>query len=93
MRHNGKPGVYFLETGAMQQPSKIVYDRFESSFAHMDESELDWDAIFKDTTWLHYSGITPAISQKAANITLEALQIANYQGIMTSGDINYCRNL
>ncbi|MDP5100201.1 MAG: sugar kinase [Nonlabens sp.] len=93
VRRDGRLGIYFLETGAMQRPSKIVYDRFESSFAHMDESELDWNAIFKDATWFHYSGITPAISQKAANITLKALQIAKSKGIMTSGDINYRRNL
>lgn len=93
VRRDGRLGIYFLETGAMQRPSKIVYDRFESAFAHMDESELDWDTIFKDATWFHYSGITPAISQKAADINLKALQIAKSKGITTSGDINYRRNL
>ncbi len=93
VRRDGRLGLYFLETGAMQRPSKIVYDRFESAFALMDASELDWDAIFKDATWFHYSGITPAISQNAADITLKALQIAKSKGITTSGDINYRRNL
>lgn len=93
VRREGRLGIYFLETGAMQRPSKIVYDRFESAFALMNESELNWDDIFRDATWFHYSGITPAISQNAADITLKALQIAKSKGITTSGDINYRRNL
>lgn len=93
VRKEGRLGIYFLETGAMQRPSRIVYDRFDSTFSHLDESEVDWDAVFKKADWFHYSGITPAISQKAANLTLRALQEAKARGLVTSGDINYRRNL
>jgi 2-dehydro-3-deoxygluconokinase len=93
VRKEGRLGVYYLESGAMQRPSRIVYDRFDSTFAHLDQSEVDWDAVFKNADWFHYSGITPAISQKAADITLRALQEAKSRGLQTSGDINYRRNL
>lgn len=93
VRRDGRLGIYFLETGAMQRPSKIVYDRFDSAFAQMTVQEINWDTVFEGATWFHYSGITPAISQNAANITLKALQIAKSKGITTSGDINYRRNL
>lgn len=93
VRKEGRLGVYYLESGAMQRPSRIVYDRFDSTFAHLDQSEVDWDAVFKNSDWFHYSGITPAISQKAADLTLRALQEAKKRGLTTSGDINYRRNL
>lgn len=93
VRKEGRLGVYYLESGAMQRPSRIVYDRFDSTFSHLHESEVDWDAVFKNANWFHYSGITPAISQHAADLTLKALQEAKSRGITTSGDINYRRNL
>jgi 2-dehydro-3-deoxygluconokinase len=86
-------GVYFLENGAIQRSSRIVYDRFDSAFAHIKKGSVNWDEVFKDVTWFHYTGITPAISQGAADVCLEALQAARKLGLTVSGDINYRRNL
>lgn len=86
-------GVYFLENGAIHRASRIVYDRFNSAFAHIKPGMLDWDTILKDASWFHWTGITPAISQGAADVCLEAIQTARKNGITISGDINYRRNL
>jgi 2-dehydro-3-deoxygluconokinase len=86
-------GVYFLEEGAMQRSSRIVYDRFDSAFAHIKSGSVKWKEVFKDTEWFHWSGITPAISQGAADVCLEAIQCAQKMNITVSGDINYRRNL
>jgi 2-dehydro-3-deoxygluconokinase len=86
-------GVYFLENGSMQRSSRIIYDRFDSAFANISKGSIDWQEVLKDTTWFHYTGITPAISQGAADVCLEALQVARKNGVKISGDINYRRNL
>lgn len=86
-------GLYFLENGAMQRPSRIIYDRFDSAFAHIRPGTVDWNAILDGASWFHWTGITPAISQGAADVCLEALAVAKQKGIMISGDINYRRNL
>jgi 2-dehydro-3-deoxygluconokinase len=86
-------GVYFLENGAIQRSSRIVYDRFDSAFAHIKKGSVNWNEIFKNAAWFHYTGITPAISQGAADVCLEALQAARKLGLTISGDINYRRNL
>jgi len=86
-------GLYFLENGSMQRSSRIVYDRFDSAFAHIKPGSINWDEVFKDASWFHWTGITPAISQGAADICLEALQMAKKKGLTISGDINYRRNL
>jgi 2-dehydro-3-deoxygluconokinase len=86
-------GLYFLENGSMQRASRIIYDRFNSAFAHIKPGMLDWDNILKDATWFHWTGITPAISQGAADVCLEAIRIARKNNITISGDINYRRNL
>lgn len=86
-------GLYFLENGAMQRASRIIYDRFDSAFAHMKPGTIDWQAVLKDATWFHWTGITPAISQGAADVCLEALRVARKYGVSVSGDINYRRNL
>ena len=86
-------GLYFLENGSMQRSSRIVYDRFDSSFAHIKPGSINWDEVFKDAAWFHWTGITPAISQGAADVCLEALQEAKKKGLTVSGDINYRRNL
>lgn len=86
-------GVYFLENGAMQRPSRIVYDRFDSAFSKIKPGMIDWDRILKDADWFHYSGITPAISQGAADSCLEAVKAARKHKVTVSGDINYRRNL
>ncbi|MCH7396989.1 sugar kinase [Belliella sp. DSM 107340] len=89
----GRMGLYFLENGAMQRASKIIYDRFDSAFANFDGAEIDWDQVFDGADWFHWTGITPALSQKAADLTLKALEAASKRGMMVSGDINYRRNL
>jgi 2-dehydro-3-deoxygluconokinase len=86
-------GVYFLENGAMHRSSRIIYDRFDSAFSHIKPGMIDWNAVFKGASWFHWTGITPAISQGAADTLLEALQVAKRSGIKVSGDINYRRNL
>ena len=86
-------GVYFLENGAMQRASRIIYDRFNSAFAHIKRGMLDWETILKDASWFHWTGITPAISQGAADVCYEAIQVARKNNITISGDINYRRNL
>ncbi len=86
-------GVYFLENGVMQRASRIIYDRFESAFMYIKKGAVDWDTVLKDAAWFHYTGITPAISQGAADVCLEALKVARKKGLTVSGDINYRRNL
>src|SRR5688572_7529138 len=86
-------GVYFLENGSMHRASRIVYDRFNSAFAHIEPGMVDWELILKDASWFHWTGITPAISQGAADVCYEAIQVARKNNITISGDINYRRNL
>jgi 2-dehydro-3-deoxygluconokinase len=86
-------GIYFVENGAIQRSSKIIYDRFDSAFAHVRPGMIDWDEAFKNASWFHWSGITPAISQGAADICLEGIQAARKNNVKISGDINYRRNL
>jgi 2-dehydro-3-deoxygluconokinase len=86
-------GVYFLENGAMQRASRIVYDRFNSAFASIKPGMLDWNQILKGASWFHWSGITPAISQGAADVCKEAIKAAQKNKVPVSGDINYRRNL
>lgn len=86
-------GVFYLETGAAMRPSKIVYDRFDSSFATLKPDDFDWEAILKDAQWFHWTGITPAISASAAEACLQAIQTANKLGVTVSGDVNYRKNL
>lgn len=85
--------VYYLETGAALRPSQIVYDRYNSSFANQDPAEIDWDGILKDAKWFHWAGITPALSQAAADALLKGIQTARKYGVTVSGDIFYRANL
>jgi 2-dehydro-3-deoxygluconokinase len=89
----GRMGLYFLENGSMHRASKIIYDRYDSAFANFSGEEIDWDEVFEGADWFHWTGITPALSQKAADLCLSALKAANKKGLMVSGDINYRRNL
>lgn len=86
-------GVYFIEQGASVRASKVIYDRANSAFAHVKPSMFDWEEILKDAAWFHWSGITPAISQGAADTCYEAIRTARKLGVKISGDINYRRNL
>ncbi|OJV44336.1 MAG: 2-dehydro-3-deoxygluconokinase [Bacteroidales bacterium 36-12] len=86
-------GIYFLETGAVARASKVVYDRAHSSIATIEPGMINWDEVFKDAQWFHWTGITPAISQGAADVCLEAIKEANKRGITVSTDLNYRKNL
>lgn len=86
-------GIYFLETGAVARPSKVVYDRANSSIAQIGKGMIDWEKVFEGAEWFHWTGITPAISQGAADVCLEAIQAANRLGITVSCDLNFRKNL
>jgi 2-dehydro-3-deoxygluconokinase len=93
IRRKGRMGVYYLETGANQRPSKVVYDREYSSIALAAPGEFDWDATLEGAGWFHITGITPAISATAAALSLEAVAKARAKGITVSCDLNYRKNL
>jgi len=82
-------GVYFLETGAVSRASKVVYDRAYSAMSEIAPGMIDWKEVFKDAQWFHWTGITPAISQSAADACLEAVKVASELGITISTDLNY----
>jgi 2-dehydro-3-deoxygluconokinase len=86
-------GIYFLETGAVSRGSKVIYDRAHSSVSEIRPGMIDWDKVFEGATWFHWTGITPAISQSAADVCLEAINTANEKGITVSCDLNYRKNL
>ena len=86
-------GIYFLETGAISRPSKVVYDRAHSSISTIEVGMIDWESVFEGADWFHFTGITPAISASAAEVCLEACKVANRMGITVSCDINYRKNI
>ena len=86
-------GIYFLETGAVARASKVVYDRAHSAIAEIKPGMIDWDEVLKGADWFHWTGITPALSQGAADACLEAIQAANRLGVTVSCDLNYRKNL
>lgn len=92
-RSGDRVGIYFLETGASMRPSKVVYDRAHSAIAEADIQDFDFDEIFKGAEWFHFSGITPALSEKAALVTEEALKAAKKHGVTVSVDLNYRKKL
>lgn len=89
----GRMGVYFVEAGANQRPSKVLYDREGSAIAIAKPGSIDWKAALEGATWFHITGITPAISASAAELSLEALRAAREMGITTSCDLNFRKNL
>lgn len=82
-------GIYFLETGAVSRGSKVIYDRAHSAIAEIETGMIDWEQVFDGATWFHWTGITPAISQGAADVCLEAVKAARKLGITISTDLNY----
>ena len=86
-------GIYFLETGAVARPSKVVYDRAGSSIATIEPGMIDWEKVFEGADWFHWTGITPALSQGAADVCLEAIKAAGRLGVTVSCDLNYRKNL
>lgn len=93
VRGGGRMGIYFLEAGANQRPSKVVYDRANATIASAKAGDFDWDAIFDGAEWFHITGITPALSREAADLSLEAVRQARSHGLEVSCDYNYRRNL
>lgn len=93
VRGGDRMGIYFLEAGANQRPSKVIYDRAGSAIATAKPGRLDWDRIFEGASWFHITGITPAISQSAADLSLEALRKARDKGLTVSCDYNYRKKL
>lgn len=93
VRGGERVGIYYLESGASMRPSKVIYDRAHSSISEADVSDFDFDDIFKDADWFHFSGITPALSDKAAILTEEALKAAKKHGVTVSVDLNYRKKL
>lgn len=89
LRGGKRLGIYFLEHGAVQRGSKVIYDRAGSAFAEIQPGMVDWDTALDGATWFHWTGITPAISQGAAEACLEAVQAARQKGLTVSADLNY----
>ncbi|MBQ2463065.1 MAG: sugar kinase, partial [Clostridia bacterium] len=92
-RGGDRLGIYYCEKGASMRPSKVVYDRANSAIATAKPGDFDWDAIFEGATWFHWTGITPALSDDTAAVTLEACKAAKAKGITISCDLNYRKNL
>ncbi|MDR2774759.1 MAG: sugar kinase [Tannerella sp.] len=93
IRGGDRMGIYFLETGAVARASKVIYDRAGSSISTVEKGMIDWKRVFNDAQWFHWTGITPALSQGAADACLEAVRVANELGITVSCDLNYRKNL
>jgi|SRR5579872_1047247 len=93
VRGKGRMGIYFVEPGANQRASKVVYDRDNSAIALAKPGDIDWKQAFGGATWFHITGITPAISRSAADLSLESLKTARAMGLKTSCDLNYRKNL
>ena len=93
VRGGDRMGVYYVEAGTNQRASLVIYDRAGSSISTVDNKAFDWDSIFSGATWFHITGITPAISQNAADVTLNAVSIAKKKGLTISCDYNYRKNL
>ena len=92
-RGGDRVGIYYCEKGASQRPSKVIYDRAGSSIATASAEDFDWDKIFDGAEWFHFTGITPALSDSMAEITLNALKIAKSKGITVSCDLNFRKKL
>jgi len=82
-------GIYFLETGAVSRGSKVIYDRAHSAVSAIEKGMIDWEKVFDGAQWFHWTGITPAISQGAADVCKEAVDAANEMGLTVSTDLNY----
>lgn len=93
IRGGERLGIYFLETGAVARASKVVYDRAHSSIADIKPGMINWEEVLKDAQWFHWTGITPALSQGAADACLEAIKVANKMGVTVSTDLNFRKNL
>jgi len=93
VRKGDRLGIYFLEAGSNARPSKILYDRSNSSIACVEEGDIDWDRVFKGASWFHITGITPAISLSAARVSLAASKKAKTENLTVSCDLNFRKKL
>jgi 2-dehydro-3-deoxygluconokinase len=93
VRGGDRLGIYFLEMGAVQRGSKVIYDRANSAIATIERGMIDWKRAFADADWFHWTGITPAISAGTADVCLEAVQVAKKRGLTVSCDLNYRKKL
>ena len=93
LRGGDRLGIYYLEKGASQRPSKVIYDRAGSSISQATKDEFDWDDILEGADWFHFTGITPALGDNVAEICLEAVKAAKKKGITVSCDLNYRNKL
>ena len=93
VRAKGRMPVYYVETGANQRPSKVVYDRDNSAIALAKPGDIDWDRVFDGAGWFHITGITPALSASAAELSNQAMRKAREKGLTVSCDLNYRKNL
>ncbi len=93
VRGGNRLGIYFLETGAVSRGSKVIYDRSHSAVSEIEPGMVDWDQVLEGASWFHWTGITPAISQGAAAVCLEAIKTANRKGVTVSCDLNYRKKL
>lgn len=93
VRRDGRIGIYYLEAGAVQRPSKVIYDRAYSCIALAQPEDIDWKKAFAGSSWFHITGITPAISEGAAALSLQAVKAAKELGLHVSCDLNYRKNL
>jgi 2-dehydro-3-deoxygluconokinase len=89
VRGGERIGIYFLENGAAQRGSKVVYDRAGSSIATIERGMVNWEKVFQGASWFHVTGITPAISKGAAEASIEAAETARKMGLTVSCDLNY----
>lgn len=93
VRGGERIGLYFCETGAVSRGSKVIYDRAHSAIAEIQPGMIDWESVLQDAHWFHWTGITPAISQGAADVCLEAIETANRLGVTVSCDLNFRKKL
>ncbi len=93
VRQGNRLGLYFLEAGANQRPSVVVYDRAYSAISEMKVGDIDWNVVFEGATWFHISGITPAISLSASELALAAVKTAQAKGVTVSCDLNFRKKL
>ena len=92
-RGGDRVGIYYLEKGASQRPSKVIYDRAYSAIAMAQKEDFDWEKIFEGAEWFHFTGITPALGDNVAEICMEACKAAKAKGLAVSCDLNYRKNL
>ena len=93
LRGGDRLGIYFLEKGASQRPSRVIYDRKHSAVSEVQSADFDWPSIFADADWFHFTGITPALGDNVAEAVLDACKAAHAAGLTVSCDLNFRKNL